>query len=532
MATKEADVQLENILNAYDIVNEQDMEEARRHAQDTGKDLASVLIDLGKVTEESIAFAIASELGVPFLQVVSEMLDKEKLQQYSPETLWKCRAIPLFQGDNEVLIVMSNPLNTDLRAELVEMFDVVNIHFAVGTTSAIVALLKECFKSLTMHDSKALAGSAEDQIEDPGAVLFVFRHLSKAFQSNAQEIHFTPEGNELVVYYRIQGKMVQQERSPISFSLAVSSRLKILGGALPSVREVPKKTIQTMLQGRQVKLNLSILSGNSGDVMTLAFEATSQKNIFFSLPRSSNISKDIEELQKIPNGLILLVNPDNHVTRSLAHCLLAKYQANGYKSFSVEIGILEKTDTVFQIDRNILPFSFESLLYGNPDALYIEGNIPDQYWQQILLRRLVLLSVSAASSTDALSWAVRRIPEIYLSRVLRSIIVFAPISFLCPKCTKNISLPGFFLQSDPALADVIAKGSTGCDFCENTGYKEETILWNCIWADRSLRELIANGPSRYDIAHHLEDYGNSLFQQMTLLLSEGKICPEQLWPYI
>lgn len=526
------DLQLENILTSYEIISEQDMQEARQHAQDTGKDLASVLIDLGKVTEESIAFAIASELGVPFLQVVSEMLDKEKIQEYSAETLWRCRALPLFQSENEVLIVMSNPLNTDYRSEIMDMFESMNIHFAVGTTSAIVALLKECFQKLSLHEVKSSNSPAEEQIEDPGAVLFVFRHLSKAFQNNAQEIHFTPEGNELVVYYRINGKMIQQEKTPISFSLAIGSRLKILGGVLPSVREVPKKTIQTMLQGKQVKLHLNILPGSSGEIMTLAFEPTSKSNTFSSLEKSSPVYQDLAELLKIPNGLVLLVNPDHLVARSLAHHLLQQYQAKGYKSFSVEVGITEKTETVFQIERNALPFSFDTVLYGQPDALYIEGNIPEQYWQQIFFKRMVLLPISCASATDALSWAIRRIPDILLSRVLRSIIVFAPIAILCPKCSHQTSLPNFLLQSDPSLANIIVKGATGCDFCSKTGYKEEIILWNCIWADRSLRELIANNPSRYDIAHHIEDYGNSLFSQMVDLLAAGKICPDQLWTYV
>jgi len=44
--------------------------------------------------------------------------------------------------------------------------------------------------------------------------------------------------------------------------------------------------------------------------------------------------------------------------------------------------------------------------------------------------------------------------------------------------------------------------------------------------------MIANGPSRYDLANHIGDYGDSLLNQLTTLIVEGKISVKEAWSWI
>jgi len=88
------------------------------------------------------------------------------------------------------------------------------------------------------------------------------------------------------------------------------------------------------------------------------------------------------------------------------------------------------------------------------------------------------------------------------------------------------------MQLEPSLSDLTAMESIGCDACEQTGYKGAVYLTDLIWADKALREMIANGPSRYDLANHIGDYGDSLLNQLTTLIVEGKISVKEAWSWI
>jgi len=479
MFSPEVTQELEQILLSQGLLNEKDLEEAKTYAKNTDQDLASVLIEIGKLTEETVAFAISNALGLAFLDIIPEMVDQERLQQLSPETLWRCRAVPLFQGD-EILLVMSNPLDEAIRKELLELFDPeANVNFAIATASSITEVLKKCFVNLEIPGKPPTLESAQE-VEDPGAILFVTRHINEAYEAKAEELEFKPFPQELQVLYRIGDKMIQQESVPVSFNPSIANHLKALAGIPSTSLEVYQKSFSSNVQGENVQMRLSILNTNLGDRITIAFDTEDKKFTLEDLANQGISQDEIAQLLSLPQGLILLANPNPWEIRALGHIFLKEYLAREQKVFSIEMGITKTLPGLLQMDRNRPRFAWENVISEQPDALYIEGELPSNLWPYLLGMSLIWLATPCASATDALCWVLRQIPDLLVSRVLRAILVFAHPKLLCPECQQQANIPPLLMQLEPSLSDLTAMESIGCDACEQTGYKGAVYLTDLI----------------------------------------------------
>src|ERR671919_2170676 len=121
-SVKQGAAQLEVLLAARDIVSEEQLEEAREIAEERGRSLGRVLIELGYLKEGDLVAILAGQLGLEFVDLSEVSIDPSVLT-FVPEILARkhnCIPVRIDTDDGRLVIAMADPANVvavdDIRA--------------------------------------------------------------------------------------------------------------------------------------------------------------------------------------------------------------------------------------------------------------------------------------------------------------------------------------------------------------------------------------------------------------------------------
>ncbi|MCK5215083.1 MAG: hypothetical protein KAR05_06995 [Candidatus Omnitrophica bacterium] len=82
--------------------------------------LGEILTRLGYLEEIDIVIAVIIQCGMPYIAINKYDLEKDVLDMVSAETARKHHVIPLDKVGNVLSVVMSDPLNEEIKKELEE----------------------------------------------------------------------------------------------------------------------------------------------------------------------------------------------------------------------------------------------------------------------------------------------------------------------------------------------------------------------------------------------------------------------------
>ena len=110
-------VALDELLLSRGLADAKTMERARRVAAESGQRLDSVLMQLGLVSERTIANCFSELLQVPLADPTRFPLEPILPERLRPKFLRKARALPAAVRDGTLVLAMADPLdNFTLRA--------------------------------------------------------------------------------------------------------------------------------------------------------------------------------------------------------------------------------------------------------------------------------------------------------------------------------------------------------------------------------------------------------------------------------
>ncbi|OYW15627.1 MAG: general secretion pathway protein GspE, partial [Planctomycetales bacterium 12-60-4] len=121
-----------------------------------GTRLDRALVDKGVITEEAALRAFAAELGMRFVEVKKEQIDRELLVQFPTTAVFKHSILPLSRHNGSVVVACSDPFNLEALEELsavsgfhlepvlanrVDVIEMIKDHLGVGgdTLNELVA---------------------------------------------------------------------------------------------------------------------------------------------------------------------------------------------------------------------------------------------------------------------------------------------------------------------------------------------------------------------------------------------------------
>lgn len=321
--------QLKRFFRDTQIVASRDLEEAEKLSKEKSISLSDALLSLGLISEEDLRRVKANLLGISFVDLRNQTIDKETLRLI-PEPIARNNNIVAFKQVGEVLEVAM--LDTeDLGAiDFVKKKTGLKIVPRVTTPESIKHALLQYQKDLKSEfgdifekEASALKAVNEDDEDDLDekdlkkiaeelpVVRIVDALLKHAILQNASDIHIEPMETELLVRYRIDGILHDAMVLPKDSAPNITARIKVLSNLKLDEKRLPQDgRFKVESEKEKVSFRVSILPTYYGEktVMRLLRESSAG----FTLEGLGFHGESLERIHhatKQTTGLILTTGP-------------------------------------------------------------------------------------------------------------------------------------------------------------------------------------------------------------------------------
>ena len=545
------------------------LQEALNYQKANGGKLGFTLVKLGFVKDEEITALLSKQYGVPSINLTQFEIDPSIIKLIPSETAHKYQIIPLSRSGATLTIAMNDPTNV-FAMDDIKFMTGYNVEPVVASESAVYEAIHRYYSApavkparesqavvqqdtltstaslemvtkaleetsaITDDDVEVLqemeqidVASLERQGGEAPVIRLVNLMLMSAIQKGASDIHIEPYEKEFRVRFRIDGILYNVMAPPMKFRDAITSRLKIMAKLDIAEKRLPQdgrikirfsdngvtKEIDfrvsclPTLFGEKIVLRLLDKDKLMLDMTKLGFEAESLRKL------ETAISK--------PWGMVLVTGPTGSGKTNTLYSSIAKIN-------TMETNIMTAEDPVefnlvgvnqVQVRENIgLNFAaaLRSFLRQDPNIILV-GEIRDFETAEIAVKAALTghLVLSTLHTNDAPS-TINRL----MNMGIEPFLVASSVNLICaqrlvrricsncksdhPHAPQALVEAGF--SQDEAQRVVPKKGS-GCERCNNTGYKGRVGLYEVMEIGEELRELILVGASGLELRRKAIDEG-------------------------
>ena len=337
---------------------------------------------------------------------------------------------------------------------------------------------------------------------------------------NASDIHIEPEEKLVKLRVRIDGVL----QNVLSFDLKIYhsllSRIKLLAGLKLNVTTRPQDgRFSILVENTAIEIRASSLPAEFGESIVLRI--LNPKNLIDI--EALGLRKDLleifkREIKKL-HGMIVVTGPTGSGKTTTLYAILKRLNDPKIKIITIEDPIEYQLEGISQTqvdEKRGYDFAngLRSIMRQDPDVILV-GEIRDYETAKIALQAALTghLVLSTLHTNDAAGTVARLIAlgetPTNIAPALNIAIAQRLVRKVCPKCTeylppskeelaeikrnlKNIPKTIKIPKIDKKLK--IAKPK-GCKFCNFTGYKGRTAIFECFVVDDEMEEFILKSPS-------------------------------------
>jgi type II secretory ATPase GspE/PulE/Tfp pilus assembly ATPase PilB-like protein len=349
--------------------------------------------------------------------------------------------------------------------------------------------------------------------------------LAGGLSTNASDIHFEPEETDVHLRYRLDGVLVDALSFDHETYRLALSRLKLLSGMKLNLTAIAQDgRFSIKVKGEEIELRASILPGNYGE--TLVLRLLNPKSIAVPLDELGIEPKLLARLDREisrPNGMILTTGPTGAGKTTTLYAFLRKVNVSGTKIITIEDPIEYHLPVVqTQVEKN---YSFgdalRSALRSDPDIIMV-GEIRDADVAETAINAALTghLVFSTLHTNDAAGSFPRLIDlgvsEKVLSSAINAAMAQRLVRKLCPVCRaqRPASAPEeemiarhvativdrSLIPTASNLHNVYDAKPGGCPECHGRGYKGRVGIFECIFMDGKIEEVLRTKPSGREVA--------------------------------
>lgn len=318
---------LTSILLDAGVVTAAQVDEGLARQRETGLRIGETLVEIGAATEEDIGWALARQLGLPFVDLRGDTLDPDLLREFPAGLLYRLHAVPLLRSDDGLSIAFSDP--TDLQASAhLEALAGAPIRPSVTTASAIRRVLAPL---LGAHAAGTLAphdpGPAGAVVWDRSGANFLHFHLHAARRAGATAVHFVPSPTGVSVYQRTPRGLARVSTEAHETFEALLTQLELLGAPVGDPGSLVQRSghVECAGPGGPERLEVAVLAHGSGTSVTLRFapEGGAPATLESLGLDPVDVARVRDALHR-PAGLVLVCGPTGSGCTTTLACLLAE----------------------------------------------------------------------------------------------------------------------------------------------------------------------------------------------------------------
>ena len=382
-----------DLLISAGLVDKASAAKTRAEAKKTGQPLNVAFVSKGLVDEATSQHAIATVLGVPFVNLDNVRIPQEVLLKLPQNVAERSMCVSVGELNGQFLIAMmdvSDIQRIDYLSTLVQkpiralMASAAGIQHVLAQYKAdfkdVDKAVKETDKEIERREA---AGDVKTITQDSPISKALTTILEFAAKSKASDIHVEPLENSLVIRCRIDGILRQVMDLPKSIEPALVSRVKILANLKIDEHRIPQDgqftvlvgdkeidlriAISPVVWGEQVVIRLLDKTGTTMDVEKMGMAGRALRSVLSGIER--------------PNGMILTSGPTGSGKSTTLYALIKRIKNESINIVTLEDPVEYKMDGVNQIQVNVdagLTFAsgLRSILRQDPDVVMV-GEIRD-----------------------------------------------------------------------------------------------------------------------------------------------------------
>jgi type IV pilus assembly protein PilB len=510
---------LGEILVEAGLLTPERLEEALERQKRTGERLGKVLLEMGIASEAEVARAVASQLGLEYLDLTQVLPDEQAMLVLPEHMARRYQVIPLRLADGKLTLGMVDPLD-------VLALDDVRRHTGYEIVPAVITLddfqrtlnqypaldenLEAMIREIRVRtpDEEMGLDRLRQLVDEAPVVRLVNQIILQAIRQRASDIHIEPQESRMRVRYRIDGILYNVMTPPRDIQAAVISRIKIMAEIDIAERRRPQDgRIAFKVDEREYDLRVNTMPTVFGEKVVMRILDKSAMMVGIDkIGLLPDTHRRFEQMMGKPYGIILLTGPTGSGKSTTLYSMLNRLNSTERNIITIEDPVEYHLPGINQVQVNPkagLTFAtgLRAFLRQDPDIIMV-GEIRDEETARIAIHAALTghLVLSTLHTNDA-PGAVTRLVDMGIESFLVASSVIGVVAqrlvrVLCDRCKEAYSAPPDLLRrlgvgETGHHAPVTFYRAVGCEFCNAVGYRGRTGIFEIMILDEVLRDLVA-----------------------------------------
>ncbi|MEI6256859.1 MAG: ATPase, T2SS/T4P/T4SS family [Planctomycetota bacterium] len=530
---------LGQILIDLGIIDEQQLEAILEEQSARGGELLGRIgVSMSLITEEQLAEALAEQWRTTVAPLADIVLRGDVLEIVSEPMAQLYRIIPLSLEGNRLTIASAEPqkiqiadelrvlLGYDIRVCVATEPDIqrmIEKHYSSDTDSveSLVNILETdteleaLSKAATSRDGPISLDDIEALSESAPVRKLLNMVLLMAIRDGASDIHFEPFESAFKIRIKADGVLQEMVPPPKHLAFPITTRIKVMANLDIAERRLPQDgRIELTVGGYPIDLRVSVLPTLFGEsvVMRVLDRGVVALNLE-KLGMAPDILRRFREIIKRPNGIVLVTGPTGSGKTTTLYSAISELNSPEDKLITTEDPIEYDIDGIVQVPidteiGNTFAACLRAILRQDPDRILV-GEIRDVETADIAVQAALTghMVFSTLHTNDAPATVTRLrdmgIAPFLITATLEGILAQRLVRKICGNCKVEIvpdaeAISDLQLTSDQTAGKKFYRGS-GCDKCNNSGYKGRLGLYELLIMTDELRDMVVRNASTEEI---------------------------------
>jgi len=508
-----ARVRLGDVLLSEQMLSPEQLAAALNLQMESGRQLGAILVEQGLVDPNALTLALATQLGLPTVDLRKERPTAEALAAVPESTARAFDIVPLRLTEGVLDVAIADGSSTAVRDALSDL-PVRSVNVYLAPLGDVKVALNAHYRVLSERDDQVreIWATARPQLEveaigagDAPIIQLVNKIVTQALRDRASDIHVEPTDGRVRIRYRVDGALREVLNLPMSTGPELVSRIKIMAEMDIVERRRPQDgQFQLFVDGVGVDVRVATGATIWGEtaVMRLLDKSRSMKRLSELGMPSSSLERYLSIVNK-PYGMILCSGPTGSGKTTTLYATLAQISRTELNIMTIEDPVEYVFPSVNQMQINnqadvTFATGLKSILRQDPDVILV-GEIRDEETARIAVQsaltgHLVMSSIHATDASSALFRLLDMGIEPFLvSSSLVGVVAQRLVRQICPSCAvaydpSPIDL-AWYEQLNGPPKDVFVRG-IGCNYCSDTGYRERVGVYEVLAVTDEVRKIV------------------------------------------
>jgi type IV pilus assembly protein PilB len=505
---------LTDVIVDMGLVARERVDSAIATSRSSGTTPERVLVEGGALNHDGLARALAERYGLDHLDLGIFTVDMSAANLVTTTAAKRYQAVPVaFVDKRTLLVAMTDPSNV-LAVDDIAIMTGYEVRVAVAAPEDIVALisrmdrLEDVVAAGAVAEAEAEAQGAEvvdlrETADDAPVIKLVNQIVAQAVEQHASDVHFSPDGKETRVRFRVDGVLQDITVVPRRMGPGVVSRVKIMAELDISERRLPQDgRVGLTVDGRHVDLRVVTLPSVHGE--SIVMRILDKDSVVMKLEKLGMGDEERERFEHAfhqTHGAVLVTGPTGSGKSTSLYAALQALNTPDKNIITVEDPVEYQVEGITQVQVSAkagLTFAtgLRAMVRADPDVIMV-GEIRDKETAQIAVESALTghLVLSTLHTNDAPS-AITRLIEMgiepfLVASALDCVLAQRLVRTLCSHCKQRTIISADVLRQNgyKALVDLEAYEPNGCRRCGGSGYRGRGGIYEVMRVTPEIRRL-------------------------------------------